>query len=384
MLRASLLVATLALGCASSNFDVAAPTGDAQPNDVSASDTSVFDAGGPEAAVDAKLDAPEAGCPSIPGVVVKPGLCAEVLATGQADPRQILVVGASVFWSNYGPMDGRGELMRLGLDGGGPTVFVGSTDAGWRPKFLANAGLRLFWGDQKQYAETDAFGAVHARSVGGGPQVDGPQTYAPRGLAVEGDSVYWVAWGGKAHAMSTGGGSYKEVSAVGVELGDMASDSNGVVYTRAGNGPGSTQEGRLMAFDLDGKNPREFLSPRPNYPWGIRIAKGTVLWVERGPEGGRNGAVLRTDRAGTGAVLQLCSGLARPRFLTVDATATYAYVTVEGLGEGDGEIRRIRLDSASCEVLVSGLSRPHGLDVRSGPLFWTTGDGKVWRIRTPS
>lgn len=40
--------------------------------------------------------------------------------------------------------------------------------------------------------------------------------------------------------------------------------------------------------------------------------------------------------------------------------------------------------TASCELLVSGLARPHGIALSSTHVYWTTpGDGRVWRMAKP-
>lgn len=325
-----------------------------------------------------------ASCVAPGGVSAAIG-CPRVVASDQKSPLHVVITAGRVFWTSFGDALQKGAVRSATLDGKDIEELV-SPLVGYHPKYMAAAAGYVYWGEQATLTEQDALGKVHRTRVDGGvlEDIPHPTGYTPRAIAATADAVYYQTWNGevRSHTFATDAGAL--LGAGGTSLSDLDVDSAGLVVAQAGNG--TSNKGALIGKTFDGVTSLPNLTNRDAYPWGVRISGLTVYWVERGSlDGGppNAGALLGGPRTGSSVGAVLCSGLPSPLFVAVDDT--YVYVTVEGFSATDGELRRVKKDaSGACELMVSGLARPHGIAASPTHLCWTTrGDGRVWCMEKP-
>ncbi len=354
------------------------------------------EAGAADAASDAAPDVSVAACVGDGFEVdADASSCPELLASGQKSPLHVAVTGTRLYWTSFGSLTDDGRVMVSDLDGSQARVFAQPTGSDSKhPKFIVASGGFVYWGTQaglsSQVAdpEMDQTGAVlrlPADGLGATATFVGPpgSSYTPRGIAVDSSSVYWMSGNSVVVSALAGGPSALFRAQTGIVAGnDLVVDATGVVLVARGNA--TTNPGFLLGVSIDidaGYGPK--ITNRADFPWSLRFSTaGTSLfWTERGAPDAGTGTLNQTSRLGNG-VSQLLTGLNHPQFLAVDAT--HVYVTVQGLGDSDGEIRRVTVDGKAPLLLVSGLAKPHGITLDATHIYWTTpGDGRVWRMKKP-
>ena len=354
------------------------------------------EAGGADAASDAAMDVTVAPCVGV-GFKVDAGAssCPELLASGQQTPLHVAVTGTRLYWTNFGGLAEDGLVMASGLDGSSPSLFALPTAIEDKhPKFIVASGGFVYWGTQAGLTpgpdpELNQTGAVLRRAADGlGPisSFVGPSgsAYTPRGIAVDASSVYWMSANGSVVYSALGGGpsALLRGQAGIVEANDLVVDATGVVFVARGVSGGNPGVVEGLPFDA-GASRLPMIQNRAGFPWSVRLSTSgsNLFWTERGAPDAGSGTLNKTSRLGSG-MLVLATSLNHPQFLAVDAT--HVYVTVQGLGASDGEIRRVNLDGDAPMLLVSGLAQPHGITVDATHIYWTTpGDGRVWRMKKP-
>lgn len=376
-----------ALGCSTFGADDATATDGAVADEVVADgalprdDAAASDVTSPPACADA-------GFTAEPTVTT----CPEIVASGQATPLHVVTVGGKIYWTNFGGLSDDGQVMSARLDGLDAGSFATPTAASEKhPKFIRAAGGFIYWGTQDSIApgadpEKETTGAVLARATSGGAILTyvGPPgaTYTPRGIAVDATSVYWVTASGSIVSAPLGGGEgtvFRGKTGI-VEINDLDLDGSGLVFAARGNGSVNPGVVEGVSFDAGNAAREPYISNRSSFPWSVRIASNSVLWTERGSDDAGTGTLNITSRLGNN--VKALPTLKRPQFLAVDGT--HVYVSVQGLGATDGEIRRMKLDGSDDTRLVSGLAMPHGIALDASYIYWTTpGDGRVWRMKKP-
>ena len=353
------------------------------------------EAGGGDAASDAAADVSVAPCVGEGFKVdADASTCPELLASGQKSPLHVAVAGTRLYWTNFGGVTDDGRVMVSDLDGSKPQVFAAPTGVDSRhPKFIVASGEFVYWGTQAGLSpqvadpEVNQTGVVLRLAANGTGQTStfvGPDGSGntPRGIAVDSSSVYWMSGNSVVVSALNGGPSalFRATTGI-VEGNDLVVDATGVVLAARGNA--ASNPGYVVGRSFDSAGDAPSITNRADFPWSLRFSTaGTSLfWTERGAPDAATGTLNQTSRLGNG-VSQLLTGLDHPQFLAVDAT--HVYVTVQGFGDSDGEIRRVRVDGTAPSLLVSGLAKPHGITLDATHIYWTTpADGRVWRMKKP-
>jgi hypothetical protein len=320
------------------------------------------------------------GVDDLGGVSERGAGCLEIVARAQDDPYQVLVVADFVYWTNFGRL-APGNVMRAALDGTNAAPFAPPSA---HPKFLAEHGGLVYWGDQTS-AEIDeasdqTWGSVHRRATDGGAIEVVDTDYAIRGLVATDTHAYWVMARGAVRRRPLDGGPSEIVAAGEYTLTGLDIDDGGVVRTSggevdsgAGGGVRQTRHDATAGWQISSIE----------VPWGVRIHGDFVYWTERGRwDGGLltggTGNVKRAARRDGQRVETLCFDQPAPLFLAVDAT--HVYFTNQGHGAASGQLARVAKGGGAVEVLVDGLARPHGIGIGGSYVYFTTrGDGRVWR-----
>jgi hypothetical protein len=219
----------------------------------------------------------------------------ETLATGQAAPREIVVLGGgTLVWLNGGELEQGGldgAVMSMAIGGGTPAVVAADQAM---PVSIVTDGANVYW---TSFGTNDGGfedGAIRAVGSGGTIVTMASGQRGPRGLAVDGDHVYW--------------GNYYDATVMRV----------------ARRGGGGAPE--LVA--------RVAVSPVAGRPSDVAIDERFVYWTDVGGEGSEygDGALRRIAKAG-GEVETLARGQAQAGFLVVEGTqATWT----NGGGNGGG------------------------------------------------
>jgi len=381
----SAAVLSVALACSSFDAESPPPADDGGPSDAGPVLDAPSEGSSPS---DASSEAaPPVTCVTDAGLTALDGGCAELIASGQEDPRDVVVpnglTSGSVFWTTFG--SSAGTIMKSDLDGANATT-VYTASAGAHVLEVAIHGTDLVWGEMSGTDETQIVGAVYRRKITPASRIAiATNIYVPRGIAVTDDNVFFSAQNGVVvRADYTGVGAPAtlatgRVDPRGVDLELFSSKLFVAIAGNDGNNPGNIQ-----VLDFDGGGPTwqtPVSGAMHTYPWDIVVGTPDVYWSERGAlDAGPSGSIYRAQRSDGGAQQELCHNEARPTQIALDNT--YVYFLDLGTGAA-GELRRVKKDgSQGCEVLASGLLQPGGIDVDPPYVYWTTrGDGRVWRMK---
>lgn len=319
--------------------------------------------------------------------------CPEVIASGQTTPLHLVVVGETIYWTNFGGSSDDGRVMSAAVDGGDAGPFaIPTLPIEKHPKFISAANGFIYWGTQVDIRsgadpELDMPGAVLERATGGSSiqtyECPAGCSYTPRGIAANATTLYWVTASGSIVSAPRAGGAgavFRNQNGI-TGINDLDLDVDGLVFVARGNAIENPGVLAGLSFDASIAQIQPSIQSRNDFPWSVRITPKGVFWTERGSDDAGTGTLNRTSRLGS-AVDKVLSNLKRPQFLAVDKD--HVYVSAKGLGAADGEILRVKLDDGAATRLVSGLAMPHGIALDAMYVYWTTpGDGRVWRMRKP-
>jgi hypothetical protein len=316
-------------------------------------------------------------CANDAGVVVYDGGCAEQIASGQDDPRFVAVAAATVLWTSFGT--GTGTITKADLDGANQVP----TSVGGHPMRIVVHGGDIYWGETTSPTETGITGTVNRRKIG----VTAVTTvaggiYSPRGIAVTDAYVYFTARDGVLYRVDNvdGGPPFTVANGL-VDPQGVTADDMGVLVAVAGND--ANNPGVVTARTSTGTLSWETPATGHVFPFSVTGNMITVFWTERGKlDAGAVGSIVKTNRSDGMGTTKLCPN-DQPLPTELVTGSTDVYFLNLGLGANGGELRRVKKDgSGTCELLVSGLANPGGIDLGFGYVYWTTrGDGRVWRMK---
>jgi hypothetical protein len=315
-------------------------------------------------------------------------------------PDRIAVDGSDVYWLNL-----RGEVMRVPI-GGGPTTRVAATQsapawielddefvyfstleraifrvpkAGGTPVLLVPASTSSSEeGPLGGSLPTQPYPLEFMLSSGGLQWADGTGVYSCPVTGCAGATRATVDPGGPgsvpfSFAIDTSGEQYASVADVqeaGVPAGFDAGDGGGDSFT--------------VSFALTFLQDGQFLG----------LAGQTVYYELHG--GAHEVYALATTELGATGVVRwtptsetyLASGVpAAPRSLALDETSVYwvnaTPPLIDVAKRTASVVRCAKAGCASPEVLAADQLVPRAVAVGSGAVYWTTGDGKVWKLALP-
>lgn len=246
-----------------------------------------------------------------------------------------------------GSSGGAWGIYRLSRAEGSAPEKLAAAEA--EPTALTTDGQGVFWASVKAGATTGD--VLRVPSTGGATTTVLAGVLAPRGLAVDVDSVYFtdqdpkkVMWqrGEVRKGALAGGGSTTTVLAEGlVEPGELAVVSDAVIVVDAGSPTSgcSSTGGAVLRVPFAGGKPVQ-LGYDLQGVGGLVVTAGNA-WYRTGFACGKppeNSSVWRAATSGAGHATPLAQGLVGPRGLAVDAQ--YVYWTIIGTGTTDHAVLR--------------------------------------------
>lgn len=328
----------------------------------------------------AAADAPPGCGANGRGAIGADGGCVEPLVDGQSDPFDVVVAGSRLIWSSFGDAGG-GSIHSSDLAGGDVRLVVAEAR---HPKFLHVSNAKLYWGDQTALHEDgNVAGRFHERLLDGTTATRALfDHFSIRGVVASSTHAYAVTWGGTLYEDNLANGAERIMQNALVDPNGLDRDAVGLVVAIGGS---DTYPGAVLSkLVTTGPGEDHWVKTRgvATYPYGVRADGTYVFWTQRNAldgAAGAQGAVYRVDRATGNNEAALCSALALPQLLALDAANVY--FTNRGLGDRDGTVVRVGKTSGQCTVLAAGLARPHGIAVTNDHVYVTTrGDGRLWRF----
>ena len=272
-----------------------------------------------------------------------------VLASGMARPFALAVLDERVYVIDFG--DAQSKISWLPVAGGALTQ-VGV--AGARVYSLVTDGVDLFWGQ--------ADGISRLSLSAGAPQTVA-QTSEPRGVALDGNWVYWVRGdpnggvyrvpkaGGTVETLYTGTGGFQNLVVVG-----------STIYLTTGG-----SAGEIVRLPTSGGSPTTIASNQGG-PWGITANDKVVVWANHEA----NELVSYALPAGPATVI--ASGIGGAHQVALVGDVVYA------TADTAGRVVRVR-PGLPAEDLATGVGRPKNLVVVGDHVYFTDDQGgRVLRV----
>lgn len=218
----------------------------------------------------------------------------------------------------------------------------------------------IYWTSQGATLASEGDVRRISRTGGGTAALIASNLFAPRGVAVDGDNVYWVNLEDDRVMMAPKAGGEPVVIATGQSGRDIAVDATYVYWTNT--------TGEVMKAPLDQSAAPAVIYAGPEGPDGIALDGERVYWANR-----LTGEVSTAPFDNpSGASVELFSGPAGPTDLVVDATHVY------WSNHETGEVMKAPLtgDGSSATLIAQGQLDPFGLAVDATHLYWANyGDG---------
>jgi sugar lactone lactonase YvrE len=267
----------------------------------------------------------------------------------------------SVFWSDFG----NGTISRY-VGSSGPRTTLATDQRG--PAGITAYGSTVYWANPGD-------GTINSVVIGGGvSKVLIGGLASPLGNAVDpfGGTVFWTNTGdGTIKSISTRDGTVSIIAMDQMDPLNIVVDATTVYWTDPGRGT-------VMSCPKAGcinSPPRTLWSGTTTsslaLPWGITVDATNVYWTDRlnrtvnqPPIGGGNTTVLAQ-----GAIV-----FANPAGIAVDGSNVY-WVNA---GNG-GAVNRMTLSGGNPQTLFTG-GTPYAIGVNANNLYWTTYNGKVYRV----
>jgi len=288
-----------------------------------------------------------------------------VLASGQDDPRRLVIDRRYVYWVNHGvDVFGNGAIMRLAKTGGDPEVVAANQNV---PEGLVVDDQAIYWtnrGDANGQGQL-----VCAAKVGGTPRVLVSGLDWPVELVQDSQYVYWTNWstndiwrfpkaGGQRELVASPGG--KVMNGIAVD------DRQAYVGTEAT----STTTAAVVGFDKAGGGAATAMGPIADSVLAyLAVDDSDVYWTNY-----IDGSVRRVAKSG-GTPVALFTGFYDLRYMTiVGETMYFAQYSNAGLPRNHpapGGIRKVPRRGGQVTTLTEGGDGYWGIAVDDTTVYFT-------------
>ena len=185
----------------------------------------------------------------------KAGGAAVVLATKQGSINRLDIDATHLYWTTAPPS---GELRRVAKSGGAVTVLVTGMTI---PRGLAVNGQQVFWGDGSELFKLPAAGGVTTQLA----------AVTVHSLAADATDVYLTDYSGNVQTVPVAGGALKVLASGQNNPHELTVDATHVYWpTRLG--------GTVMRVPKGG-GALEAIAKQQNYPWAVKVDATHIYWA---------------------------------------------------------------------------------------------------------
>lgn len=291
---------------------------------------------------------------SEPPAVDATAVALEDVATGLVDPTGLAVDASAVYVAHAG-----GELARVAKAGGAVTPLA-PVQRG--PASLDASTDRLCWVSAGTHAQDFLDGSVRCVPKLGGAVVELAASYFPSGLAIDGETLYWVEIDGqRVRAVGLDGTGARTLDATSTSKAAIAVAPARLAWTASGEGADVV----VMDRETGATTP---VTSSEYAPGTIRFAGDDVVWVTR--HALSDAGAIRRWRDGTTS--DVVSDEPWPAELVVQGGALYWTSGGRIRGLVEGEVRTVVADRGTIR----------GLAGDGEYLYWCEPDrGAIVRVR---
>ena len=184
----------------------------------------------------------------------------------------------------------------------------------------------------------------------------------PRGIAVDGDYIYWADRAGGAIGRANLDGTNVQENFIPATLPEsVAVDSDHIYWTNSQPGPDT-----IGRANLDGTAVDQSFITTADITFGIAVNASHIYWANYSGD-----AIGRANLDGTGATQNLMPAGGTPQGVAVGP----GHVYWANYGMATSSIARANLDGSSPDLdFIPGQSNPYGIAVNSTHVYWVNHD----------
>jgi hypothetical protein len=288
------------------------------------------------------------------------------MAMGLNHPFSMTVDETNVYWTEYGdPTDDNGSIKSCPVTGcgAGPTVYALLQAA---PRGIAVDGQSVYWGTAAGQVGT---GAIWSCAIGGcgGKPTKVATADTPFGVAVDATSVYWAEF-------------YDET----VNRAPKGGGSAALVWD-GGTGPGTPNGAQELVIDTG----FVYINDQNDDVFRVAIGGGSLVPMYTDPSGpvvgvfglavdskdvyiGSLGGIFQMSKSATSGASTLAPDVTDVVDLKVDPAGGTVYWADFGSVGTDGTVGMVPLDGGAALPLQQQLVTPEAVAVNSTSVFWVS------------